>query len=269
MSRGLRRPISIEHVRVVLLAGGLGTRMREETEYRPKPMVDIGGRPVLWHIMKLFSHFGLCDFVVAAGYKSEVIKDYFLNYRARTADFTVDLGSENSISYHGVENHTDWKVTVVDTGPNTQTGGRVKKVEAHVDGPFIVTYGDGLSNVNIGRLLDFHRAHGRLATVTTVKPLSRFGVMDIGPDGEVQRFREKPQTEDYVNAGFFVFEPAVLDRLTDDCVLEQEPLEGLATDQQLMAYRHDGFWQPMDTYREYTMLNEIWDSGSAPWKVWE
>lgn len=244
--------------------------MREETEYRPKPMVDVGGRPVLWHIMSLFAHFGLTDFVVAAGYKSDVIKDYFLNYRTRIADFTVDLGTDHSVVYHDTDTtRTNWKVTVVDTGPTTQTGGRVKRVESHINGPFMVTYGDGLSNVDIGELLRFHASHGRLATVTTVKPLSRFGVMDIASDGQVERFREKPQTDDYVNAGFFVFEPAVLDLLTDDCILEQAPLEQLAKDGQLMAHRHDGFWQPMDTYREYTMLNEIWESGTAPWKVWE
>jgi glucose-1-phosphate cytidylyltransferase len=255
-------------VKIVLLAGGLGTRMREETEYKPKPMVEVGGRPVLWHLMKVFAAHGQTDFVVCTGYRGDVIKDYFLNYEARTNDFTAHLGSASRIEVHG--NHgDDWRVTVADTGANTQTGGRVKRVGKYVDGRFMVTYGDGLADVDIASLLAFHNSHGKLATVTTVRPLSRFGVMDIGNDGLVQRFREKPLTDDYVNVGFFVFEKEVLDYLDEECVLEQAPLERLASEGQLMAYRHEGFWQPMDTYREYTMLNELWDAGDAPWKVWK
>ena len=255
-------------MKAILLAGGLGTRLREETEYRPKPMVEVGGRPVLWHIMKNLAHFGFDHFVVAAGYRGEVIRDYFLNYQVRMHDFTIDLGS-GSITQHG-EDHDEaaWRVTVADTGALTMTGGRVHRAARYVDGRFLVTYGDGLADVNIAALLAFHEAHGRLATVTTIRPLSRFGVMDLADDGGVLKFREKPQTDDYVNAGFFIFEPEVLGYLTDDCVLEQEPLEHLARDGQLMAYRHDGFWQPMDTYREFQMLNEMWDQGNAPWKVW-
>lgn len=256
-------------MKAVLLAGGLGTRLREETEYRPKPMVDVGGRPILWHIMKAFSHFDVRDFVVAIGYRGDVIKDYFLNYEARSNDFTVHLGDRTRLEYHGAHDE-DWSVTVVDTGATTMTGGRVKRVQRFIgDERCIVTYGDGLADVDIGALLAFHEAHGRLATVTTVRPLSRFGVMDLEPDGTVRRFREKPLTEDYVNAGFFVFEPQVFGYLTDDCVLEREPLEALAAHGQLVAYRHHGFWQPMDTYREFTMLNEMWDAGDAPWKVWK
>jgi glucose-1-phosphate cytidylyltransferase len=254
-------------VKIVLLAGGLGTRMREETEYRPKPMVEVGGQPVLWHLMRIFAHHGLTEFVVCTGYRGEVIKDYFLNYEARSNDFTAYLGSSSRVVVHGTHGH-DWQVTVADTGANTQTGGRVKRVERHIDGRFMVTYGDGLADVDIKALLSFHESHGKLATVTTVRPLSRFGVMDIAPDGSVERFREKPLTEDYINVGFFVFEPEVLGYLDDECVLEQAPLERLARDGQLMAYRHQGFWQPMDTYREYAMLNEMWDNGDAPWKVW-
>jgi glucose-1-phosphate cytidylyltransferase len=254
-------------VKVVLLAGGLGTRMREETEYKPKPMVEVGGRPVLWHLMKSFATYGLNEFIVCTGYRGDVIKDYFLNYEARTNDFTAHLGTTSRVEVHG--SHGDaWQVTVADTGATTQTGGRVKRVEKYVDGRFMVTYGDGLADVDIPKLLQFHASHGKLATVTTVRPLSRFGVMDIGEDGLVQRFREKPLTDDYVNVGFFVFEPRVLEYLDEECVLEQAPLERLAREGQLMAYRHEGFWQPMDTYREYTMLNEMWDSGNAPWKVW-
>ena len=255
-------------MKIVLLAGGLGTRLREETEYRPKPMIEVGGKPVLWHIMKNFSTFGLKEFIVCTGYRGEVIKDYFLNYEARMNDFTAHLGASSQIEYHGGHDESDWKVTVADTGATTMTGGRVKRVGKYIDGRFIVTYGDGLADVDIATLLKFHEAHGKLATVTTIRPLSRFGVMDLSHDGQVKQFREKPQTDDFVNAGFFVFEPKVLDYLDDECVLEQAPLERLAREGQLMAYKHEGFWQPMDTYREFTMLNEMWDSGSAPWKVW-
>lgn len=259
---------TIQGMKVVLLAGGLGTRMREETEYKPKPMVEIGGRPVLWHLMKNFSMHDLTEFVVCTGYRSDVIKEYFLNYEARLNDFTVRLGSESHIEIHDKHNEGNWTITISDTGASTMTGGRVKRVQKYVDGRFIVTYGDGLADVNITELLAFHEAHGKLATVTTVRPLSRFGVMDLDSSGMVQRFREKPQTDDYVNAGFFVFEPEVFNYLDEECILEQKPLERLASEGQLVAYRHDGFWQPMDTFREYTMLNEMWDTGSAPWKTW-
>jgi len=183
-------------------------------------------------------------------------------------DFTIHLGPQSHVEYFADHGEDDWSVTLADTGATTMTGGRVKRIARHLDGAFIVTYGDGLANVDITDLVAFHRAHGRLATVTTVRPLSRFGVMDLGSEGVVKRFREKPQTDGYVNAGFFVFEPRVLDYLNDDSVLEAEPLERLADAEQLVAYRHDGFWQPMDTYRESVMLNELWDSGVAPWKVW-
>ena len=255
-------------MKVVLLAGGLGTRLREETEYRPKPMVEIGGRPIIWHIMKNFSHFGMEDFVIAAGYRGEVIKDYFLNFRGRSQDFTVSL-STGDVAYHAAQ-HDDieWTVTVADTGKHTMTGGRVKRAARYTEGRFMVTYGDGLANVNIDQLLAFHESHGRLATVTTTRPSTRFGVLDLGQDGVVERFREKPQTDGHVNAGFFVFEPEVLDYLDDECVLEREPLERLAADRQLMAHEHTGFWQPMDTFREFQMLNEMWAAGDAPWRLW-
>ena len=257
-------------MKAVILAGGLGTRMREETEYRPKPMVDVGGRPVIWHIMKSLAHHGIVDFIVCAGYRGDVIRDYFINYESRTNDFTVHLGDRDSVEYHGRHPESDWTITVAETGADTMTGGRVKKVEPYVGGErCLVTYGDGLADVDIGRLIAFHERHGRLATVTTVRPLSRFGVMDLAADGSVEQFREKPLTEDYVNAGFFVFEPEVFEYLDATCVLEQEPLEALARDNQLMAYKHDGFWQPMDTFREYTMLNQMWSDNQAPWKVWE
>lgn len=256
-------------MKTVLLAGGLGTRLREETEFRPKPMVEIGGKPVLWHIMKLFAHYGHKEFVVCTGYKSEVVKDYFLNYEALNNDFTIQLGDRASLRYHGVHNEGDWQVTVAFTGDSTLTGGRILRASKYFPGErFMCTYGDGVADVDVDALLAFHESHGRLATITTVRPPSRFGVMDLAADRRVERFREKPQADGSVNAGFFVFEPGVIDYLDDDCMLEHEPLRRLAADGQLMAYGHDGFFQPMDTYRESIMLNGMWDTGTAPWKVW-
>jgi len=256
-------------MKAVILAGGLGTRLREETEFRPKPMVEIGGHPIIWHLMKVLGHGGLDEFVVCTGYRGEVIKDYFLNYEARSQDFTVHLGSRKGIEYHGEHDESDWTVTVADTGQLTQTGGRVKRVRRFIgDERCLVTYGDGLADIDIRALVAFHESHDGMATVTTVQPLSRYGVMDIAEDGRVERFREKPQSDGHVNAGFFIFEPGVFDYLDDECILEQEPLAKLAADGELRAYRHDGFWQPMDTYRESQMLNAMWDDGSAPWRVW-
>jgi len=256
-------------MKTVLLAGGLGTRMREETEYRPKPMVEIGGRPILWHLMHVFAHHGQDEFVVCTGYKGDMIKDYFLNYEARNNDVTVRLGSRDSLVYHGAHEDTDWTVTIAFTGEATMTGGRVFRASKYFRGErFLCTYGDGLADVDISALLAFHEAHGKLATVTTVRPPSRFGVLDLSQDGVVERFREKPQADGWVNAGFFVFEPGVIDYLDEDCVLEQEPLQRLAADGELVAYRHEGFFQPMDTVREATLLNGLWESDKAPWRVW-
>ena len=255
-------------MKAVILAGGLGTRLREQTEFRPKPMVEVGGKPILWHIMKIFAHHGITDFVICIGYKGDVIKEYFLDYEARNNDFTITLGKSHEIVFHDQHLESDWRVTVADTGDETQTGGRVKRIERYIDDDrFMVTYGDGLADVDVSKLLAYHDAHGKKATLTTVQPMSRFGVLEIEDDGAVQRFREKPQVDGWVNAGFFVFERDVFDYLTDDCVLEQAPLEALAKDEELRAFRHDGFWQPMDTYRESKLLNDIWDQG-APWKVW-
>lgn len=253
----------------MLLCGGLGTRLREETEYRPKPMVEVGGRPVLWHIMKLFAHHGLTDFVLCTGYRGQMIKEWFLNYEAWNSDFTITLGDHSSVRFHGSHLETGWEVTVTDTGLETQTGGRVKRAARYLTGDrFIVTYGDGLSDVDLGALLAFHAEHGKLATITTTRPLSRFGIVDLEPDRTVRRFREKPQGDEWVSSGFFVFEREFLDYLDEDCVLERAPLERLASEGQIAAYQHDGFWQPMDTYREFLMLEEMWDSGKAPWRVW-
>lgn len=246
--------------------------MREETEFRPKPMVEIGGKPVLWHIMKIFAGHGITDFVICVGYKGEVIKEYFLNYAAHNNDFTITLGRREELVFHDRHLESEWSVTVADTGPTTQTGGRVRRIEQYVGGaPFIVTYGDGLADVDVTALLSFHAEHGRQATITTVRPTSRFGLVEIDDDGIVQHFREKPQVDDWASAGFFVFEPSVFDLLRDggdELVLEQEPLMALARDGQLAAYKHQGFWQPMDTYRESTLLNDMWNTGNAPWKTW-
>jgi glucose-1-phosphate cytidylyltransferase len=256
-------------VKAVLLAGGLGTRLREETEFRPKPMVEVGGRPILWHIMKNLSQFGVREFVVATGYKSDIIKEFFLNYEAHTNDFTVSLGDKNSLQFHGSHEEAGWSVTVAFTGEETNTGGRVRRVTRYLDEEaFLVTYGDGLADIDINALRRCHEESGRLGTVTCVQPTSRFGVMDVEPDGAVRRFREKPQVDGWINIGFMILEPAALDSFSDDCVLETGPLVDLAEQGELNAYRHRGFWQPMDTFRESTLLNNLWQSGHAPWKNW-
>ena len=262
-----------ERIPVVILCGGLGTRLREETEYRPKPMVEIGGRPILWHIMRLYAHAGFKDFVLCLGYKAMLIKEYFLNYQPLVSDFTVRLGEAPSVSYLNNGNEVvDWTVTLVDTGLETMTGARVKRVQKYVDAErFMLTYGDGLANVDIRETLRFHRAHKKLVTVTGVRPPSRFGEMNVCK-GVVEHFDEKPQiSEGMVNGGFFVCERGFFDYLSADesCVLEQEPLRRVAADHQLAAYSHDGFWQCMDTYREWQLLNNLWESGEAPWKVWQ
>jgi glucose-1-phosphate cytidylyltransferase len=259
-------------MQVMLLCGGLGTRMREETEFRPKPMVEVGGRPVLWHIMKHFAHHGFHRFVLCLGYKADAIKDYFLRYEEANNDFTIWLGSQRKVTYHQAHPEQDFEVTLADTGLATMTGARVKRAARYLDkGTFMVTYGDGLADVDIGALLRHHRSHGKLATVTCVRPQSRFGLLDLDATGVVRSFAEKPQSDGWANVGFFVFEPAVLEYLDDaaDCVLEKGPLERLAKDGQLVSYRHPGFFQAMDTYREYQLLNDLWNRGQAQWKTWE
>ena len=255
-------------MKVLILAGGKGTRIAEETTTRPKPMVEIGGRPILWHIMSIYAAHGFNDFVVACGYRGELIKEYFASYFLHHSDFAINLrdGSRDLLMANG----PDWRVSVVDTGLETMTGGRVLRLKALVSGgTFMVTYGDGLGSVDMKALLAFHRAHGRLATVTAVRPPARFGSLAITGD-EVREFAEKPQTgEGWINGGFFVFEPGILDYLADDATsLEQGPLEQVASAGQLMAFRHHGFWQPMDTVRERQLLESLWASGGAPWKVW-
>lgn len=256
-------------MKAVLLAGGFGTRMKEETEFRPKPMVEIGGKPVLWHIMKLLAAQGIQDFIICTGYKSEYIKTYFANYGTANLDFTVRLGHPESIVYHGSHDEFEWNVTVVDTGLNTMTGGRIKKIQQYVgDEPFLCTYGDGIANVDLSELLATHQRNGLAATVTTTQLHSRFGVVDVDEKGIVSQFREKPMVNDLVNIGYFIFEPEVFNYLEENSVLEQEPLRNLSIDGKIGAYTHTGFWQPMDTQREYQQLNEIWNEGKAPWKIW-
>ena len=255
-------------MKAVILAGGLGTRISEETALRPKPMIEIGGKPVLWHILKIYSHHGINEFIICLGYKGYMVKEYFANYFLHTSDVTFDL-ARNEIQVH--HRHAEpWRVTLVDTGDHTHTGGRLKRVGEFIgDGTFCFTYGDGLSSIDIRAQLAFHRERGTLATVCAVQPPGRFGALDI--DGtRITRFTEKPQGDgSWINGGFFVLESGVLPYISgDDCIWEREPLEGLARDGQLSAFTHDGFWQPMDTLRDKTKLEEMWQSGSAPWKVW-
>ncbi len=259
-------------MKVVILCGGLGTRLREESEYRPKPLVEIGGRPILWHIMKLYAHHGFRDFTLCLGYKGNMIKEYFLNYEAMNNNFTISLGKESSLAYKGIHEEQDFKVTLMDTGMDSLTGSRIKRIEKEIDeDTFMVTYGDGVSNVNIEKLLAFHRAHGRIATVTSVHPVSRFGLMDIDAENSVREFAEKPLSDGWANAGFFVFQKEIFQYLDENphCILEDTPLKKLAADGQLMAYQHDGFFYAMDTYREYLHLNELWNSNKAEWAVWK
>jgi glucose-1-phosphate cytidylyltransferase len=254
-------------MKVVILAGGRGTRLSEETTSIPKPMVEIGGRPMLWHIMRLYAHFGLTDFVICLGYKGYVIKEYFASFLLHGSDVTVDLRA-NRIEYHN-RAAEDWRVTLVDTGDATETGGRIRRVASWLppDEPFCMTYGDGIGNVDIAASIEFHRSHGRLATVTAVRPPPRFGGLRLAGD-VVSAFTDTP-IEGWINGGFFVLSPAVLDLIEGDAtVFERKPVRRLTADGQLMAFRHDGFWQPMDTLREKLALNAIWDTGEAPWKIW-
>ncbi|MBO9610064.1 MAG: glucose-1-phosphate cytidylyltransferase [Paenibacillaceae bacterium] len=254
-------------MKVVILAGGFGTRISEETHLKPKPMVEIGGKPILWHIMKIYAHYGFCDFIVCLGYKSEVIKDYFAQYELHLSDVTFDFrNNARTVHRHEVE---PWSVTLVDTGLHTMTGGRLKRVAPYIgDRPFLLTYGDGVADIDIGALVDYHFSHGKWATVTAIQPGNRFGMLQVESDADVSRFTEKPAVnEGWINGGFFVMQPEALRFIEGDAtMLEKEPLERLAAVRQLKAYRHNGFWQPMDTLRDKNMLEECWESGGAPWK---
>ena len=257
-------------MKVVILAGGYGTRISEESHLKPKPMIEIGERPILWHIMKIYSHFGFNDFVICLGYKGYCIKEYFAHYYLYESDVTFDFRCENQqvIHSHCAE---PWRVTLVNTGLETMTGGRVKRVQQYIGNePFFLTYGDGVADVDIPATLDFHREHGRFATVTATQPSGRFGALEIENETSVKGFQEKPQGDgSWINAGFFVLEPQVFDYITGDkTIFEREPLETLAKEDQLCAYKHTGFWQPMDTLRDKTALESMWQTGKAPWKVW-
>lgn len=257
-------------MKVVLLAGGMGTRIQEESEYRPKPMVEIGGMPILWHIMKIYSYYGIHEFVICAGYKQHMIKEWFADYFLHMSDITFDFTHGNRIIVH--DQRTDpWIVTVVDTGLDTMTGGRLLRAHKYIGREtFMMTYGDGVCDVNIADLLSFHRKHGKKATLTSVRIKEQKGILDIGVEGAVRSFREKPEGEGaLVNAGYMVFEPEIFEYLNgDECVLEQEPLTRLAAKGELMSYRHTGFWQCMDNLREKQTLESLWSSGQAPWKIW-
>jgi len=256
-------------LKAVILAGGLGTRISEETMFRPKPMVEIGGRPILWHIMKMYSCHGVNDFVICLGYRGYVIKEYFANYALHMSDITMDL-RKNEIKIHKNDSE-DWRISLIDTGENSMTGGRIKRVINHIDGEdFCMTYGDGVADLNISDTIKFHRSHGCLGTVTAVYPPKRFGQLELRDD-RVTDFKEKPTGEGgFINGGFFVLSPKVGDLIDgDDVVWEREPLQRLAARSELHAYRHEGFWQPMDTLRDKNYLDELWAGGKAPWKVWE
>jgi glucose-1-phosphate cytidylyltransferase len=257
-------------MKVVILCGGLGTRLREETEFRPKPMVPVGPRPMLWHIMKYYAAFGHKEFILCLGYKGEVIKDYFRNYNWNTSDVTLKLGRNPEIRYHSSHDEEDWTVTMIDTGQDTMTGGRIKRALTHIqDDTFLLTYGDGVTNSDINQSIEFHKEHGKLATVTAVKPSGRFG--ELAMDGEtITAFREKPEKESaYISGGFFVLNRKIGEYLSgDSCIFEREPLENLTRDGQIHAWKHDGFWQCMDTLREQELLTRVWNSGQAPWKIW-
>lgn len=258
-------------MKVLILAGGLGSRLSEETVLKPKPMVEIGGKPILWHIMKIYSHYGFNDFIILTGYKSHVIKDFFVNYYQQYSDITVDMVT-NSVTVHKTRQEP-WKVTMLYTGQNTMTGGRIKKASEYINSePFLLTYGDGVSDVNIAQLISSHNASGKLITMTAVKPSGRFGALTINHENTITSFMEKPKGDGaWINGGFFVCQPEVMNYIAsgDDVIFERDPLEKLAAEGQLHAYKHEGFWQPMDTLKDKTTLTAMWENGTAPWKKWE
>jgi len=260
-------------MKVVILCGGKGTRLREETEYRPKPMVPIGGKPILWHIMKIYASHGVTEFILCLGYKGEMIKDFFRNYLWATSDVTVELGRENPVMFHNELDETGWKITLADTGEDSMTAYRVRRIMPYLgsDDTFLLTYGDGVGDIDITASIDFHRAQGRACTLTGVHPPGRFGELGIGKVSEVTHFNEKPQAEGgYINGGYMVCDRRLMAYLPDDpgMMLERAPMDAMVKARDLAVYKHDGFWQPMDTYQEYMLLNTMWAKGAAPWKVW-
>ncbi len=261
-------------MKVVILCGGKGTRLREETEFRPKPMVPIGSRPILWHIMKLYAHHGHREFILCLGYKGEMIKEYFRNYLWNTSDVTMQLGRNPDIAFHDNHGEEDWKVTLADTGEDSMTAYRVRRIQRYIPKgePFLLTYGDGLSNLDINAGIACHQASGRICTLSAVHPAGRFGALNIDEEGGIHTFNEKPQFEEaYVNGGFMVCDHRLFDYLPDDpeVMLERQPIADLVRDGQLNSFKHEGFWQPMDTYQETQYLNRLWDKGEAPWRIWK
>lgn len=257
-------------MKVVILAGGFGTRISEESHLIPKPMIEVGDRPILWHIMKYYSHFGYNEFVICCGYKQYVIKEFFADYYLHMSDVTFDFSADNQMTIH-TNTSEPWKVTIVDTGLKTQTGGRIKRVHKYLDNqPFMLTYGDGVSNVDITKLVKYHKDHGKIATITAIQPGGRFGVLDITGNETIKRFTEKSKEEGgWINGGFMVMNPEIINYLDgDECIFEREPLETIAALGELKAYRHEGFWQCMDTLRDKELLEKYWEEGRAPWKVW-
>ncbi|MDR2463809.1 MAG: glucose-1-phosphate cytidylyltransferase [Verrucomicrobiales bacterium] len=260
-------------MKVVILCGGKGTRLREETEYRPKPMVPIGGCPILWHIMKIYAHYGHKEFILCLGYKGAMIKEFFRNYMWNTSDTTLMLGSRPAVRFHDLHDELDWQVTLAETGEESMTAFRVKQIQRHIPAgePFLLTYGDGLAAIDINASISAHHAAGKVCTISAVHPAGRFGIISVSEDGNIHQFNEKPQFEDaYVNGGYMVCDHRLFDYLPDDpaVMLERQPMDRLVRDGQLNAYKHEGFWQPMDTYQEMQYLNQLWAGHKAPWKVW-
>ena len=253
---------------VIILAGGLGTRIREFSEFKPKPMVEIGGKPILWHLMSHLSYYGFHRFIVCVGYKGHLIREFFQNYKNSNNDFTISLDSKQEFTFHSKDKEFDWSVTIAETGDLTNTGGRIFKAQEYLLGEeFICTYGDGLSDLDFKSLVNFHHTSEKIVTLTAVRPLSRFGILEIDKNGSVTSFNEKRREESWVNGGFFVFKPQIFDYLSSDSILETTTIQMLTTQNQVSAFKHEGFWQPMDTFKESRMLNEIWNSGQAPWKM--
>lgn len=260
-----------QNIKVVILCGGFGTRLKEETEFRPKPLVEIGNRPIIWHIMNLYSYYGFNNFILCLGYKGEMIKDYFLNYELMINDFTINLNSKRQIIYHDDETQQkqDWNVTLVDTGLETGTGGRVKRIEKFIyEDTFMLTYGDGVADINIGKVLEFHKKMDKIGVLSAVHPPSRFGVIEHDGQSLVRGFKEKPYLDGLINGGFFVFKREFFNYLNEGSVLEKEPLGKLTQENQLATYVHPGFWKCMDTFKDARELNHLWNNGEAPWKIW-
>ena len=259
-------------IKVVILCGGRGMRLHEATEYRPKPLIEIGEKPILWHIMKNYAYYGYQDFVLCLGYKGEMIKRYFLDYELMSSNFTIQFGDKNKTKIHSLPQEQGWRITLADTGVNAMTGARIKRIEKYIDSDlFMLTYGDAVANLDIKRLINFHHTHNRIGTITAVRPLSRFGELQVGKNKIVKEFREKAVIQgDHINGGFFVFDRRLFNYVEDDdnCIFEQEPLARLAKDGQLAAYVHPSYWQCMDTYRDWQLLNQKWEGESPPWKIW-